>query len=168
MASWGRATQQSWDTRKTNKAKQPALFPIEMIAKLEWTQSNPQPNIEQIDLIHWNIHGHQGGGPVFFLCIYYRENINNPLAKNYLANLQIIWQKFALGDPLPRLFKFIWSIKNMVAWSRGNFYYVDHRKISKNHLLKTSMQTWNQFSTYYPWTTPLQSLHIFIPPVRSI
>ena len=25
MASWWRATQQSWDTRKTNKAKQPAL-----------------------------------------------------------------------------------------------------------------------------------------------
>ena len=25
VASWGRATQQSWDTRKTNKAKQPAL-----------------------------------------------------------------------------------------------------------------------------------------------
>ena len=26
VASWGGATQQSWDTRKTNKAKQPALF----------------------------------------------------------------------------------------------------------------------------------------------
>ena len=38
------------DTRKTNKAKQPAssLFPIEMIAKLEWTQSNAQQNKEKI------------------------------------------------------------------------------------------------------------------------
>ena len=40
MAPRGRATQQSRDTRKTNKAKQ--------IAKLEWTQSNAQQNIEQL------------------------------------------------------------------------------------------------------------------------
>ena len=34
---------------KTNymRAKQPALFPIKMIAKLQWTQSNEQ-NIEQL------------------------------------------------------------------------------------------------------------------------
>ena len=31
-----------------DKAKQPTLFPIEMIAKLEWTQSNAQQNIEQL------------------------------------------------------------------------------------------------------------------------
>ena len=42
MASWGKATQQ-WDTSKANRAKQP-----EMIAKLEWTQSNAQQNIEQL------------------------------------------------------------------------------------------------------------------------
>ena len=48
VASRGRATQQSQDTRKTSKAKQPALFPIEMIAKLEWTQSNVQQNIERL------------------------------------------------------------------------------------------------------------------------
>ena len=29
-----RATQQSQDTRMTNQAKQPAIFPIKMIAKL--------------------------------------------------------------------------------------------------------------------------------------
>ena len=41
MTPRGRATQQSRDTRKTNKAKQPALSsPIKMIAKLEWTYSN--------------------------------------------------------------------------------------------------------------------------------
>ena len=34
VALRGRATQQSRDTRKTNKAKQPALFPIMMTAKL--------------------------------------------------------------------------------------------------------------------------------------
>ena len=45
IAPRGRATQPSRDTRKTNKAKQPALslslslslFPIKMIAKLEKT-----------------------------------------------------------------------------------------------------------------------------------
>ena len=42
------ATQQSRDTRKTNKAKQPALFPINVIAKLEWTQCYAQQNIEEL------------------------------------------------------------------------------------------------------------------------
>ena len=42
-------TQQSQDTRKTNKAKQPTLSsPIEMIAKIEWTKSDTQQNIEQL------------------------------------------------------------------------------------------------------------------------
>ena len=44
MVSRASAAQQSRDTRKTNKAKQPPLFPIEIIAKLEWTQSNAQQN----------------------------------------------------------------------------------------------------------------------------
>ena len=50
MASRGRATQQARDIRKTNKAKQPtsSLFPYKMIAKLEWTQSNAQQYIEQL------------------------------------------------------------------------------------------------------------------------
>ena len=33
--------------RKRNKATS-SLFPIKMIAKLEWTQSNAQQNIEQL------------------------------------------------------------------------------------------------------------------------
>ena len=38
IAQQGKATQPSQDTRRTNQAKQPALslFPIKMIAKLEW------------------------------------------------------------------------------------------------------------------------------------
>ena len=47
VASRGRAYQQSQDTRKTNEAKQPALFPFKMIVKLVLTQSNAQQNIEQ-------------------------------------------------------------------------------------------------------------------------
>ena len=44
----GRDTQRSRDTRKTNKAKKiRSLFPIKIIAKLEWTQSNAQQNTEQ-------------------------------------------------------------------------------------------------------------------------
>ena len=46
----GRATQQSWETRKTNQAKLPALslslFPIKLIAKLEGKQINLQQNIQ--------------------------------------------------------------------------------------------------------------------------
>ena len=37
IAPQGRAAQTSRDTRKTNYAKQPTLFPIKMIAILEWT-----------------------------------------------------------------------------------------------------------------------------------
>ena len=42
------ATQQSRDTRKTNKAKQSTLFIIKIIAKPECSQSNAQQNIEQL------------------------------------------------------------------------------------------------------------------------
>ena len=48
VASRGRATQQSRDTRKTNKLSKASSS--QMIAKLEWTQSNAQQNIEQL----WN------------------------------------------------------------------------------------------------------------------
>ena len=34
--------------QEDNKAKTSFLFPIEIIAKLEWTQSNAQQNIEQL------------------------------------------------------------------------------------------------------------------------
>ena len=49
MAPPGRATQQSerYQEDKQSKATS-SLFPIEMIAKLEWTQNNAQPNIEQL------------------------------------------------------------------------------------------------------------------------
>ena len=40
IAPWERATQQSRDTRKHNS--QLSLFPIKMIAKFEWTESNAQ------------------------------------------------------------------------------------------------------------------------------
>ena len=46
MAPRGRVTQLSRGTRETNKAKQPALFPIEMIAMPQLTQSSAQQNIE--------------------------------------------------------------------------------------------------------------------------
>ena len=48
MASWGRATQQSQDTRKTKKQKNSSFWSVEMIAILEWTQSEAQQNIEQL------------------------------------------------------------------------------------------------------------------------
>ena len=50
MAPRGRATQQSRDTRKSKAIG--SLFPIEMIAKLEWTQNNVQQNVETITESH--------------------------------------------------------------------------------------------------------------------
>ena len=34
--------------RQTKQSKTSSLFPIKMIAKLEWTQSNAQQNIKQL------------------------------------------------------------------------------------------------------------------------
>ena len=50
MATRGRVTQQSRDTRKTKKNNKAtsSLFSINMIAKLDWTKYNVQQNIEQI------------------------------------------------------------------------------------------------------------------------
>ena len=49
MALRGRATRPSRDTRKTKSSEAiSSLFPIKMIAKLEWTLNNVQLNIEQL------------------------------------------------------------------------------------------------------------------------
>ena len=48
LAPRGRATQQSRATRKIKNKATSSLFLIKMIAKLEWTQSNAQQNIEQL------------------------------------------------------------------------------------------------------------------------
>ena len=44
MAPQGRATQQSRDQEEKLSKATSSLFPIKMIAKLEWTQSNEQQN----------------------------------------------------------------------------------------------------------------------------
>ena len=45
--------------RQTKQSNQLSLFPIEMIAKLEWTQSNAQQNIEQLQIKKFG-RGHHG------------------------------------------------------------------------------------------------------------
>ena len=60
IASLGRATQQSRDTRKTDKQSKAtsSLFLTEMIAKLEWTQSNAQQNSLHKDSCGYPINKH--------------------------------------------------------------------------------------------------------------
>ena len=49
VAPQGRATQPSREPgRQTKQSNQLSFFPVKMIAKLEWTQSNAQQNIEQL------------------------------------------------------------------------------------------------------------------------
>ena len=48
MAPRGRATQQSRHQEDKQRKPTSSLFPIKMIAKLEWTQINVQQNIEQV------------------------------------------------------------------------------------------------------------------------
>ena len=47
-ASRGRVTQQSRDQEDKLSKATSSLFPIKMIEKLEWAQSNAQQNIEQL------------------------------------------------------------------------------------------------------------------------
>ena len=59
VASWGRARHQE---DKQSKATS-SLFPIEMIVKLEWAQSNTQQNIDQLqnptmEVWMWMVHSH--------------------------------------------------------------------------------------------------------------
>ena len=48
-------------------------------------------------------HGHQGAG-LFSLYINI-ENFKNLLVRNHWNDCNIMWQKCAFGDPVPRLFK---------------------------------------------------------------
>ena len=55
------------------------------------------------------------GRGLFSLYIY-TENFKNLLVRNLWTDINIIQQNCFFDDPLPRLFKPSWSIKNMAPW----------------------------------------------------
>ena len=58
------------------------------------------------------------GRGLFSLYIYI-ENFKNLLVRNHSTDFNITWQKFFLGDPLPRLFKPSGFVKNIAASGEG-------------------------------------------------
>ena len=84
-----RATQQPRDTRKTNLSKAiSSLFPIKMIAKLEWTQSNVQQKIEQLHTPRLN---KASCNKTCFQCLLHPVC----LATETIENMKPKWQKLA-------------------------------------------------------------------------
>ena len=63
----------------------------------------------------------QGGWGLFSLYIYIENLKKNLLVRNHWTNFSITWQKCFLGDPLPKLFRPSWFVKNMAA--RGWAYF---------------------------------------------
>ena len=50
-----------------------------------------------------------------------RKTFKNLLVRNHWTDFNIIWQKCSFGDPLPRLFKSSWFVKNVAARGWGLF-----------------------------------------------
>ena len=44
----------------------------------------------------------KGSSTLLFLCIRRKSIKKNILVKNFWGDLEIIWQKWSLGDPLPK------------------------------------------------------------------
>ena len=65
-------------------------------------------------------HGRRGGGGgglfSLYICI---ENFKNLLVRNHWTDFHMILQKCSFGDPVARLFKPFWFVKNMAARGAG-------------------------------------------------
>ena len=101
--------------------------PLTRLFKLSWFVKKP---------------GRQGGG-AYFPYIIYIEKLKNLLVRNQWTNFNITWQECYFGDPLPRLFKPSWFVKNMAArgWRIFSLYiYIEN---FKNLLLRN---LWIEFN----------------------
>ena len=68
--------------------------------------------IVQIILIDRKNMAASGWGQLFpSTLVYIGKVYKNLLVKNDWANLKILWYKWSFVNPLPRLLKFIWSVK---------------------------------------------------------
>ena len=82
------------------------------------------------------------GRGLFFRNVYI-ESLKNLLVRNHWTDFNITWQKCFLGDPLPRLFKLSWFVKNMAARGRGLFFRYVYIESLKNLLVRNH---WTDFN----------------------
>ena len=69
----------------------------------------------------WFVKNMDARGRGLFSLYIYIENFKNLHVRNHWTDFYLTWQKCFLGDPLPRLFKPSWFVKNMAAGGRGLF-----------------------------------------------
>ena len=82
--------------------------------------------------------GGWGGGCLFsaYICI---ENFKILLVRNHLTDFNITWQECFLGDPLPRLLKQSWFVKENIAARGGAYFsYISKQKTLKIFLSETT------------------------------
>ena len=82
------------------------------------------------------------GRGLYFLYIYI-EKFKNLFVRNQWTNFNITWQECFFGDPLPRLFKPSWSLKNMAARGQGIFSLYIYIENFKNLLIRNR---WLEFN----------------------
>ena len=81
-------------------------------------------------------HGPMGWG-LFSLYIYI-ENFKNLLVRNHWTNFSITWQKYFLGDTLPRLFKQSRFVKKHGSYGWAYFPYLSIQKTLMSFLSETT------------------------------
>ena len=107
------------------------------------------------------------GWGLFSLYIY-KENLKNLLVRNQWTNFNITWQECFFDDPLPRLFKPSWFVKNVAARGWGLFSLYIYIEKFKNLLVRNSWTefnvTWQEccFGDLLPRLFKLSCNHIII------
>ena len=79
----------------------------------------PSTKIFQVIMIHEKKWPPRGGA--YFSLYIYIEMFKNFLVRNQWTDFNITRQECFFGNPLPRLFKLAWFVKNMAARGRGIF-----------------------------------------------
>ena len=85
----------------------------------------------------------------FLVCtLSYREKIENVLVRNWEPDLIVIWQKLSLDDPLPRLLKLFWFIRNMICQGVGQVFLIhNHGRKFSGLFLNSDMLLSNKWIT---------------------
>ena len=98
-----------------------------------------------------------GGGGAYFLYLY-KKNFKNLLVRNDLTDFNITWQEYYFGDPLPRLLKQSWFVKNIAERGRGLFSLYDYIENFKNLLIRNHWTDFNITLQEFSFGGPLPSL----------
>ena len=69
----------------------------------------------------WFVKNMAASGAGLFYPLYLYRKLFKKSSQNHWTDFNITWQQCSFDDPLPRLFKPSWCVKNMAARGRGFF-----------------------------------------------